>query len=130
MIDCDVESLGTSADEKILPLIVEVLREPFCGLQVLHHNVQRLHSKRVSSHNGFPAVLVKMLFYISLRPGSKLIILQSSFLVFRCYCLHLFIILENFTQLVISLDHVFVSLMVYLLNRLNYAKTLRTLVSS
>ena len=84
----------------------------------------------ISSHNGFLTVLVRMLFHVSLRPVSNLIILQLPFLVFKFYCLHLFVVLENVTQLAISLDHVFVCLMVYLLNRLNYGKTLRTLVSS
>ena len=45
MIDCDVKSLGTSVDEDILPLTVEVLGEPFHDLRVLHHNGQGLHSK-------------------------------------------------------------------------------------
>ena len=45
VIDCDVESLGTSVDADILLLTLEVLGEPFHGLWVPHHNVQGLHSK-------------------------------------------------------------------------------------
>ena len=45
LIVSDVEFLGTSVDEDILPLTVEVLEEPFHGLRVLYHNVQGLHSK-------------------------------------------------------------------------------------